>query len=105
MIQIGILERHDVIRADDFVRYMDIEYIGQSDTVMTRSTYGGGPINFFRWLTVKEAGWLHMIGKTVGYFEDRMYAIEKPHQPVARYEFARGAIPKDHKKVLRKEGW
>lgn len=105
MITIGILERSDVIRADDYVRYMDIEYIGQSDTVMTRNTYGGSPMNFFRWLTVKEAGWLHMIGKTVGYFEDKMYGIEKPHQHVARYEFARGSIPEDHKMVLRKESW
>lgn len=100
MKHVGILEREDVILATDYVRYLDIELVGQSDTVLTRSTYGGSPINFFRWLTVEEARMFHFIGKTVGYFEDKMGGFEKQHQPVARYEFARGDIPDSHKLEL-----
>lgn len=99
MISVGILERDDVIREDDWVRYLDIEYIGQSDTVMTRSTYGGSPINFFRWMTVKEARMYHFIGKTVGYVQQWLDSIEKPHQPVARWEFVRGPVPHNHRFV------
>jgi hypothetical protein len=96
MISIGILERDDVIRGDDWVRYMEIEYVGQSDTVMTRSTYGGSPLNFFRWMTVKDAQMFHFIGKKLGYVEDWLDSIERPSQPVARWEFARGPIPESH---------
>lgn len=103
MKTIGILEKDDVILATDYVRYLEIEYCGQSDTVSTRSTYSGTPINFFRWLTVKEAGWMHFIGKTVGYVEKAINRMERAHQPLARYEFARGDIPESHKLVLRKD--
>lgn len=97
MINVVILERDDVIWEDDWVRYLDIEYVGQSDTVMTRSTYGGSPINFFRWATVKDAQMFHYIGKTVGYVEDALERMKKPHQPIARYEFVRGPVPADHR--------
>ncbi len=101
MIKVGILERCDVILETDFVRYLDIQYTGQSDTVITRSAYSGAPINFFRWVTVKEAMWFHWIGKTVAECEDKMYGMEKPHQPVARFEFVRGAVPDSHKLNLK----
>lgn len=99
-ITIQILERDDVIQATDFVRYMEIEYEGQSDTVMTRGTYGGLPMNFFRWLKVEDAGMPYFIGKPVGFVEDWHARIEKQHQPVARWEFARGPIPKAHQYIL-----
>jgi len=103
MISIGILERHDVIRADDYVRCTSIQLFGQSDTVMTRATYGGAPLNYFRWLTVEQSMMFHFIGKTVGYVNktmSKMTGNEEPH-----YEFARGQIPDAHKMTLRKEGW
>ena len=99
-VTIQILERHDVIQATDFVRYMEIEYTGQSDAVMTRSTYGGSPMNFFRWLRADLAGIDFWIGKTVGELEDALSRIEKPHQPIARWEFARGPIPQSHQHLL-----
>lgn len=102
-ITIQILERDDVIQATDFVRYMEIEYEGQSDTVMTRGTYGGSPMNFFRWLKVEDAGMPHFIGKLVGFVEDWHAGIERQHQPIARWEFARGSIPKSHQLSL--EHW
>lgn len=104
MIGVGILERDDVIREDDWVRYLDIEYVGQSDTVMTRSTYGGWPMNFFRWMTVKEAGMLHFIGKTVGYIHLWLDKIERSSQPVARWEFARGPVPVNHTIMAKDHG-
>lgn len=94
-IKIEILDSNDRIEATDFIRYLDIEYVGQSDTVETRSTYGGTPINFFRWVPVNRFC-PHFIGKKVKKFEEAMYSIEKPHQHVARYEFARGEIPAEH---------
>lgn len=101
MIAIQILERHDKIEPTDFVRYMEIEYMGQSDTVMTRNMYGGSPMNFFRWLRADQAGIPHWIGKTVGEVEDGLDRIEKPHQPIARWEFARGPIPQSHQYLLQ----
>lgn len=100
MISVGILERDDVIREDDWVRYLDIEYAGQSDTVATRSCYGGSPMNFFRWLRVKDAMMYHFIGKTVGYVQDRLDEMDKAHNSYARYEFARGEVPTSHRLVL-----
>lgn len=100
-ITIQILERDDVIQATDFVRYTEIEYTGQSDTVMTRNTYGGSPMNFFRWLRADQAGIPYWIGKTVGEFEAALNRLEKPHQMIARWEFARGPIPQSHQYLLQ----
>lgn len=96
MINVSLLEADDVIQKGDFVRYLDIEYVGQSDTVMTSSTYGGTPINFFRWLPVEEFC-PFFVGKKLKKFTERMASFEKQHQPVAQYEFVRGDIPDTHK--------
>lgn len=103
MITINILEAGDVIREDDWVRCMSIEYAGQSDVVETRSCYGGAPLNFFRWLSVKDAMMYHFIGKTVGYVQASLDKMDKPHHSFTRYEFARGAIPLSHRLVLSDE--
>jgi hypothetical protein len=102
MITIGILERDDVIGPTDYMRCLEIEYTGQSDYVATRSCYSGSPKNYFRWLMIKDAGIDYFMGKTVGEFEDAIYGMEKPHQPIARHEFARGLIPDNHMLRLEK---
>lgn len=96
MIPIFILEDTDVILETDFVRQLSLEYVGQSDTLLEHNPYSGMPINYLPWLEVKRAGMPFFIGKTVGEYRKAMLGLEKQHQPVSNYEFARGNIPKSH---------
>jgi len=96
MIKLSLLEDTDTILATDYVRQLDLEYVGQSDTLFTQSTYSGIPINHLRWLEVSRAGMDFWIGKSVGEFRERMLAMEKQHQPVSDYEFIRGNVPQSH---------
>lgn len=95
MYSIQYLEKNDVIEPTDYCRPLDLEYIGQSDVLLTSSTYSGFPINHTRWLQVSRAGISYFVGKTVGEYNDALYKMNKPHQRVSLYEFVRGNIPKD----------
>lgn len=100
MITIQILEPEDILLPNDWVRYMEIQYIGQSDYVQTRNPYGGTPINFFGWLPVNQILGSCWLNRPLGDFLRANERLDKPHQPIAALEFARGPIPKEHQMVL-----
>lgn len=89
MITIQMLEDQDVIQADDLVRQLSLMYEGQSDYLMTTSTYGGGAINRLKWIPAKY-NCPFWVGKTVGTFNEKMERFG------SGYEFIRGAVPSDH---------
>jgi hypothetical protein len=89
MITIQMLEDQDVIQADDLVRQLSLMYEGQSDYLMTTSTYGGGPINRLKWVQAKY-NCPFWVGKTVGTFNEKMERFG------SGYEFIRGVVPAAH---------
>lgn len=95
MITVQILERFDVIEANDFARPLNLMYEGQSDYLMTNSTYGGTPINRLGWMRAKFVCpfW---VGKTVGEFLECFDAFNS-------FEFVRGDVPIQHQEKLTKE--
>jgi hypothetical protein len=94
-IQITLLEDTDVLLPTDFYRFTEVWYAGQSDDFTETSVYGGGAVNFFRWMRLdREHGSLGWYGKTVK--EVCNIIPHRPHQYAPCYEFARGDIPVSH---------
>lgn len=87
MIKCQFLEQDDKIQLNDWYRPLIVYFDGQSDTFMTSSCYGGGPINNFKWISVNGLHISHM-GKTVKEFNDMLRF---------QYEFVRGDVPEQSK--------
>ena len=95
MITIHMLEDSDIIEGTDFVRQLSLTFVGQSDTLMTTSTYGGTRINRTGWMLAAEVC-PAFVGKTVIEFNRGMDFKHRHHIEVSQYEFIRGDIPLSH---------
>lgn len=95
MITLHMLEDTDVIEATDWVRQLSLTYQGQSDTLMTTSTYGGSRINRLGWMLAAEVC-PAFVGKTAGEFNRGMDFKHRHQVEVTQYEFIRGAVPVSH---------
>lgn len=85
MITINILEKSDVVRADDWIRPLDFRSNGWSDEVLRFDSYSGRPSNHCRWVRVSDVLGECWFGKTSGHIQKK---LNRP------YEFARGSLPK-----------
>lgn len=93
MIQIGLLENHDVIEESDWYRQTNLSYGGiYGDQLYFNSTYGGAPENRLKWLPAKY-GCYQWVGLTVGEVKARM-------QKFHGVEFIRGPLPRYHQEHL-----
>ncbi len=97
MITIQLLEAQDIILETDYTRQLSLLFTGQSDYLAKNSTYGGSPLNRLGWLPAKYQC-PYWVGKTVGEFNTQMLEISS-----IRYEFVRGAIPREHYEKLTRE--
>ncbi len=102
MINIGLLEDQDVIKAEDLVRQLSLIYDGQSDYLATNATYGGSPMNRLGWIPAKMfcPAW---VGKKVSEFRKAMMGRDRHEVEMSDYEFVRGEVPKNHLEKLTKE--
>lgn len=89
MININILEKDDVLEADDWCRPLQLAAMsgGHSDDYSFKSMYTGRPENNVKWCKVKHIfpAW---VGKTV------KQTLSRPI--IGQYEFVRGKIPTQH---------
>lgn len=82
-----------IFTKDMYCRPLEISYDGQSDTVLTSSTYSGTPINFMKWAPIVDILGEYWIGKTIDEYES---GIQKMHHYHVPYEWCRGNIPPSH---------
>jgi hypothetical protein len=89
MITVNILEKDDIIQADDWCRPLAIVSMGggHSDHYSFKSCYSGTPENNAEWVQVKHVLGKCWIGGTV-----KAYYRAVGH----RMEFLRGTPPKKH---------
>lgn len=89
MIAVHILEPHDTIRPDDWIRPLELHTMsgGMSDVISTRNPYSGHPQNHVQWVQVRHVLGPCWYGKTVREYVD---TLGYPH------EFVRGAVPSAH---------
>lgn len=95
MIQIQLLEEDDVINPTDFCRPLSLEYSEFGDSIFTKATYSGSPINNMKWCRVRFIlgnGWM---GKKIKEYNSK--------DSITKLEFVRGQIPDSH--LLNMEGY
>ena len=94
MIQVSILEKDDIIQADDWCRPLSIVSMsgGHSDSYSFKSCYTGTPENNVEWVQVKHVIGKFWIGLTVN---DYTNAVQH------RMEFLRGTPPRQHQINMR----
>jgi hypothetical protein len=89
MITVSILEKDDIIKADDWCRPLAIISMGggHSDYYSFKSCYSGTPENNVEWVQVKHVLGKCWIGHTVKEYTKAVHT---------RFEFLRGTPPKKH---------
>ena len=89
MLNVQILEPHDVMMADDLVRQLAVVFDGQSDGFMETSTYGGYRINRMGWIKVSEMlpAW---VGRTMDDYNSS--GVTR----LGQFEVIRGDVPDGH---------
>ena len=99
MISVNILENHDVIQDDDWVRQLSLIYEGQSDALATNGTYSGMPMNRTKWIPARVCcpAW---IGESVGNFRECMLGFDRHESEISDFEFVRGNVPAHHQEPL-----
>ena len=89
MIPLQLLEAHDNIQPTDWCRPLEL-FVSADDTVDRYSPYSGRPMNFVRWVLVKDViGEMHW-GKTVEAFNKGPGNTYWGAPP--QYEFMRGDL-------------
>jgi hypothetical protein len=89
MIQIQLLEAHDIVDPEDWCRPLSIVSMsgGHSDYYSFTSQYTGAPENNAKWVKVK-----YILGKP---WHDKTVAeIDRGLGQYQKYEFVRGSIPR-----------
>ena len=81
-----------------YCRPLEIEYWGQSDTVLTSSTYSGKPTNFMKWAPITMILGEYWIGRSIQEYEQ---GISKMHHYHVPYEWCVGNLPDSH--ILKEE--
>lgn len=88
MYQIIFLDENDIINPTDYCRPLELSYsFAQSDSIITRSTYSGSPINNLKWVLVSQVLGEVWFGKTYKEFLKGS---------TTKYEYVRGNIPEKH---------
>lgn len=94
MIQISLLEEDDVIKPTDFCRPLSLQYSEFGDSIHTKATYSGTPINNMKWCRVQFILGPCWHGKKIKEYHSK--GLDK-------LEFVRGCLPDSH--LLDMEGY
>jgi len=88
MIQIQLLEEDDIINPTDFCRPLSLQYSEFSNSIFTKATYSGSPINNMKWCRVQ-----FILGKC---WHGKKIKEYNSKDSIRKLEFVRGQIPDSH---------